>query len=241
MRFSSVPVRSRPTRGSRGLLRVLLPLLAAATLVGACDRDSPTSPGQREVLTLDVRVHLLESDRSDALSTTLSEEEVARLFDSVNDVWSQAGIEWRIESVVREEARNTESFDAIVNGQAPPNGQAIGAVMPLGNLTTGSWDVFLIRDLGGLVGGIYFPAIAAVLQPEKDPFGIRGLEGALTRILAHELGHALSLPHVPCTVAGNLMAPGCQGSDRTRLSDGQIRAARAQAEAGPYSGGGSHG
>ena len=110
-------------------------------------------------------------------------------------------------------------------------------MLPRQNLLTGEWDVFLAHSFGGITGGLYFPDIPAALSAELDPEGRRELTRATARILAHELGHSLSLPHVPCTTAGNLMSPGCEAADRTRLTEAQVEAARRQAEAGrPYRG-----
>jgi len=70
-----------------------------------------------------------------------------------------------------------------------------------------------------------------------DPWERAGLEGALVRVLAHELGHLLGLAHVPCIAAGNLMSAGCDSENRTRLTDVQIEVAREQAASGrPFRG-----
>lgn len=228
-------------RGLAGsALRRFTPLVAVPLLfplVAACESSGATAPQEPDTLVLDVRVHLLTSPDSEALTTTFSEEEVIPLFQEVNRVWDQAGIEWSVEEVVAVEARNGEEFEAIIRGDAPPDARVFQGAIPADRLSGEAWNVFLIRDLGGFAGGIYFPGLPAVLQPELDPFGVRGVDGALVRILAHELGHALSLPHVPCTGSGNLMAPGCAAGDRTRLAPEQIEAARAQAASGPYQGG----
>lgn|GEM_PF-1982166 len=211
-------------------------ILMGAVVI-ACDSQSPVQEVEREALVLDVRVHLLESAESDGVTTTLSETEVADVFEAVNEVWDQAAIVWRIESIVRAEASDPGPFQRFLDGVDAPSIEAIAGIIPRNELLDDYWDVFLIRDLGGLAGGIYFPSIPAVLQPELDPLGARGLDGGLARILAHELGHALSLPHVPCTADGNLMAPGCFSGDRSRLGEEQIEAARRQAGEGPYSAG----
>lgn len=222
--------RRRPHRLRALLLATLA--LALAALGGGCDEDGTAGPAP-ETLVLDVRVHLLQSSASESLTTTLSEDEIRRLFDRVDAVWDQAGIQWRIESFILEPAPNGAEFEAFLRGEAPA-GFDLASVIPRQNLTEGRWDVFFIRVLGAGSGGIYFPGIPAVLQPEVDPFGVRGLEGALTRILAHELGHSLGLGHVPCPPEGNLMAPNCPAPDRTRLRQDQITAARAQARSGPF-------
>lgn len=215
-------------RWARMRFTIVSSVLAAAIFLFGCGDGSPVE-AEDQTITLDVRVHLLESAQSAALTTTLTGAELELLFERVNEIWSQAGIEWRVASVVREQAQDPELFEQMLRGEAPRNTGAIATVIPRDDLTGGDWDVFFIRELFGGTGGVYFPGIPAVLQAEVDPTGSRGLEGGLPRILAHELGHSLSLQHVPCTAEGNLMAAGCPSGDRTRLTSSQIEAARALA------------
>ncbi len=195
------------------------------TLFAAACGDA-TAP---EVFTLEVRVHVLESTFA-PLNANLSDGEVASLFDEVNAIWSQAGIQWAVGDIVREPARNAETYEAILAGGVLPTTQTLSTILPLDNLTNGAWDVFFVGTLGGLAGGIYMPGIPAVLGAEFDPTGNRDLTQSGPRILAHELGHSLGMGHVPCTSAGNLMAPNCPRGVRTRLTAEQITATRVQGE-----------
>lgn len=208
-------------------------LVSAASLLAACGSEPGTGPTgpEAEEIALSVRVHLLFSDFG-PLSTRLTEAEVNTVFSRVNEIWRQASISWEIDSIIREEALNADGFALVLEGQLPNSSDIIASVLPRENLTGDAWDVFLILDLGGIAGGIYFPGIPAVLSAELDPSGNRELTGSAARILAHELGHSLRLPHVPCTAEGNLMAPGCPAVDRTRLLEAQINTARQQALSG---------
>ena len=224
--------KPRPT-DRNGLLRACV-LGAAALGLPACGDEAvsgPISGPDTERITLSVRVHLLSSEFA-PLNTTLTNDEVGVLFARVNEVWQQADITWDIESIVREEALNADGFALVLTGQLPASSLNVASILPLGRLLSGKWDVFLIQDLGGIAGGFYFTGIPAVLSAEIDPFGQRELSGSAGRILAHELGHSLSLAHVPCTPEGNLMAPGCDSQDRTRLTATQVQAARQQAGRG---------
>ncbi len=228
-------------RRARRLLHVWTLAISALVPVSCGDDSGPVEivAPDRSELGLQVRVHLLSSEFA-PLSTELTEDEVATVFTRVNAIWQQALIRWEIESILREDALNSDAFAAILRGDRPVSDDVIASVLPRENLLTGDWDVFLILSLGGIAGGIYFPGIPAALSAELDPDGRRELTGATARILAHELGHSLSLPHVPCTAAGNLMSPGCPATDRTRLTDSQVEAARQQALTGhPYAGGGA--
>ncbi|MFQ5890995.1 MAG: hypothetical protein ACE5JR_13270 [Gemmatimonadota bacterium] len=220
------PVRRRLFPGTTRLLLVLA-LIAA----GCSGRDGVTAPVPDGVLTLDVRVHLLRSDAVPELDATLTDEEVGLLFGEVTAIWQQAEIAWRVESILREEARNAAEFAQALRGEAlllP----ALLSVLPTEQLTDGGWDVFLIRDLGGRIVGAYLSNLPAVVAPEIVPPSGRDLTGATARAVAHELGHSLGLIHVPCTEAGNLMAQGCAVEDRRGLEPFQIEAAREQAARG---------
>jgi hypothetical protein len=193
---------------------------AAALGLPACSDDAGSgqiSGPDSERITLSVRVHLLSSDFA-PLNTTLTDDEVGVVFARVNEVWQQAEITWDIESIVREEALNADGFALVLAGQLPASTLDVASILPLGRLLSGKWNVFLIQDLGGIdLRG----------QRRRDA---REVEAA--RILAHELGHSLSLAHVPCTPEGNLMAAGCDSQDRTRLTATQAQAARQQAGRG---------
>ena len=51
------------------------------------------------LITLPVRVHLVQSETMPAMHTTLAEADIRRVFGKVNKVWAQAGIQFEIESI----------------------------------------------------------------------------------------------------------------------------------------------
>lgn len=205
------------------------------------DEDAPalpsgSGPDHLETLVLDLRVHLLHAPDSETVTTTLTRAELARVFAGVNRVWDQAGIRWRAGETSRVEVRDGAMHEGVLAGSIPRRPGMMARMVPPDAASDG-WDVFFIRDLGGKAGGVYLPPITAVLQSERGPSGVRDIEGDLVRILSHELGHALSLPHVRCREQGNLMSAGCMGVSRTHLAPDQVEQARRQARSGrPYSG-----
>ncbi len=178
-------------------------------------------------LRLPVRVHVLSS-RLAPFAGTFSDAQVGRLLDRANEVWAAADIEWQLESVVRESAESEDALEQALQGAIPLTTDLLASVFPKGQFSDG-WDVFVVRDLSVIgVPGVYFSTVPMVVSSEVDPSGL----GDPGRILAHELGHSLTLLHVPCTPAGNLMAPSCPSQDRTRLDAGQIQQSRTQAGLG---------
>lgn len=204
-------------------------ILSAALIALACGQGTAppgaTAPEPEEIA-LSVRIHLLQSNEFEPLNASLTDAELAALFNGVNDVWAQAGIRWNLRSVDREPAQGGDAYVRVIRGEIPPSSDLMLAIVPSDDLLPGDWNVVILKDLGDLAGGIYFPDAQVVFFAEFGPLGAQEPEGSGPRILAHELGHSLGLPHVACTPQGNLMAPGCQAQDRTRLTSTQIQTAR---------------
>ena len=230
------------SRGNRGELNLMTAtrskgtrrtaLLIASCVALACGDDSGNTgtgppPTSTETLRLPLRVHLLTS-RLAPIHSTLDNGEVSILVERVNEISSQTDVVWQIEAITREFAQSEDQVEQVLLAGRPFSATVITAILPKDRLFEDGWDAFLLHDLSstGVGPGVYLAVIPASVSSEVDPAGLNDPG----RILAHELGHSLTLLHVACTAAGNLMAPGCDSQDRTRLSPEQIEQAREHAK-----------
>jgi Matrixin len=147
-----------------------------------------------------------------AVAPRHDQDSVAGVFQIVNQIWSQANIEFNRRSINscrsaapgNQEEVDQSGFFALAN-EYPARG-AISAIFV---------DRFASRDLGGeAVEGLGVCIVGSHGNP---------LTG---KVLAHEFGHLLGLQHTDIRVADhyNLMFPALRADDR--LTSSQIDAAR---------------
>jgi hypothetical protein len=153
-----------------------------------------------------LRVHLLSASNAPAIHTKLSEPDVNRILKKMNGVWSQAGITFWLESVVREEATNQDY--ALKMGQADDL-RGLLTLRPALSRATNCFHIYYVSQFS--VNGVYLGAAMFV----KDRASLRpipgGIDEPLPRVSSHELGHALSLAHH--TNDTHLMARGTTGTN----------------------------
>lgn len=211
--------------------RLLLGLSVAALL--ACASGGTQTVKIPSVIRLPLRFHLLTSSINPMLTTTRTDEDVRELVRVANWEWKQAGIEWYVERVVREESVPSAQFDSALAGTIPAYQADLISFVPRKELLSPGWNVFLIRDFGRIAGGMFRPEIEGVVLAERG-FGFElppsGRGGAT---LAHELGHSLTLGHELCDSTRNLMSNACSAPGVvSALTPGQVARARAQALTG---------
>ena len=172
-----------------------------------------------ETLTVPVRVHLVQSKATSAMHTTLAESDVRRIFGKVNMVWSRAGIQFEIESIVHTEA-------AALSAEAEKKDEfvRVNSMIPKASLSTTALNVCDVKEVKP--NGFFHSGLIVV----KDTASLKEVEGGIDepipRVTSHEIGHALSLAHRQDRT--NLMASGTTGFS---LNDAEIAAAREKAKA----------
>jgi hypothetical protein len=172
-----------------------------------------------------LRIHLLSSAETPSLHTTLGEADIERVFQKVNRVWAQAGIQFFLEPLVREAAAETKDRAVPDASKTPGAGlRTVAGHLPSGSRGAEVFNVYYIKSFE--VNGVYFSRPEAIVV--KDTASLKKVEGGidepLPRVTSHELGHAFSLPHRQDTF--NLMASGTTG---TTLNEAEIKQARESA------------
>lgn len=202
----------------------MLALLLAVSCVGL-----PHAAAEERAYKLPIRVHVISSQVR-PLNAAVSHSQVRALVARTNEVWQPANIVWELKSIEQRRLPHENQLVTALQGNGGlSRNQILGAIIH-GHYDPATFDVFLVQNLTQLGGapGVYLPEAQSLITSMRDPSGERDPG----RILAHELGHALTLKHVRCTRRGNLMSPGCAAEDRTRLSADQMKAARTQAALG---------
>lgn len=191
--------------------------------------DVTTPPAAESFLILPLRVHLLQSDDLPELNCALADEDIHRIVAKVNRVWNVAGIHWGLESIVREPVADPDRFrDAKKQHvERPLPLSAFRTIRPEASRRFDGLHVYYIHDFS--VNGVYMGSDYAVVQETARLREVEGgIDEPLPRVTAHELGHALGLPHRQDRT--NLLASGTTG---TKLNAKEVETARDRARKVP--------
>ena len=169
-----------------------------------------------EYLIAPMRIHLLSARNAPAIQTTLTEIDISRILKKINGIWSQAGICFWLESLVREEAEHQEIGSLL--GKTNDLSLML-KLRPEGTRATNLFHLYYVKEFSA--NGVYLGAAMFV----KDTATLRavpgGMDEPLPRVSSHELGHALGLRHH--TNVLHLLASRTTG---TNLDTAEIRQAR---------------
>ena len=257
-RFSLVPRTKGGTRLMvyEGNRRGATQQVAAALL--AYEETKPLAPGGDDgrLLTLKVKVHHLKSSYA-SINADSKLTNIRPLLAGVNELWQTANIRFVADRPLpmRVADRDAEKgfaglFKPGVSATAVAQLQSRILHKMLPDLPDRGkvFHIVVIYTMPRAYGAVYLPAKGMVLMPQVKFAALVDADGvwkdgspvffAQSNILAHEMGHSLSLPHV--ATQGNLMIDGKLRKGGgvgpgSKLSAKQIIAARRQAfTGGPY-------
>jgi len=197
--------------------------IAAAPTTRPADVTIP--PPAKDFLLIPLRIHILTATNLPAIDCHLTDEDIHRILPKINRIWHNAGVHFCLESIVREPAANQDPFRARLgpNHEVPSNPE-FRPLIPQGpSRHFDGLHIYYTHQLAS--NGVYqgrdyaFVKETASLRPVPG-----GIDEPLPRVTAHELGHALGLPHRQDTT--NLLASGTTG---TLLNEHEVAIARATA------------
>ena len=186
-----------------------------------------TPPPIDEFVVIPLRVHVLSSTDLPQLDCGLTDADLRRVVGKVNGIWHQAGVHFGLEPIVREPAARQGRYKAAIDAEAADELSLLRLLAPGGSRSVEGVDVYYIREFA--VNGVYLGNRMAFVQETARLRPVPGgIDEPLPRVTAHELGHALGLPHRQDRT--NLLASGTTG---TTLNQAEVDRSREKARAIP--------
>ena len=206
-------------------LFALYAALVAAQPAHASDEpeDVLKPPPFDQFLVLPLRVHILKATDLNEVDCHLRDDDITRILGKVNGIWNKAGLHWALETVIREPAANQGKFRLIRDLDGAKNLPMYRMLVPESNRSSEGLHVYYLHKFP--VNGVWFGDVAVVQETASLREVEGGLDEPLPRVTAHELGHALGLPHRQART--NLLASGTTG---TRLNAREVEIVRASAK-----------
>jgi hypothetical protein len=212
-----------------GMLRLsgLLVLLFVSSTFAADPATQPaaTRPPAADIIFLPLHVHVLSAKDRPDIDCSLKDEDLDRILGKVNKVWRQAGIQFMVQPIRREQAVKIDEFDKQKEKIQAGGLGAYRLLAPPETRDLTGLHVYYVHELPP--NGVY---IGGNLAFVKETASLRKVEGGidepLPRVTSHELGHGLGLPHRQDKT--NLMASGTTG---TSFNEAEIAISRGKAKA----------
>jgi hypothetical protein len=205
------------------VLRAVLIGIAPSGLLGAGEAPSPDvtePPPYAQFLVVPLRVHVLQSADLPEVDCKLTDADIARIVNKANAIWHKAGIHWGLESLVREPADRQLEFRKARDSRGSATLDLFPVLLPEASRHCEGLHVYYIHKFP--VNGVYMGSDYALVQETARLRPVDGgIDEPIPRVTAHELGHALGLPHRQDRT--NLLASGTTG---TLLNQAEVDTAR---------------
>jgi hypothetical protein len=198
-------------------MKIKVAFLFSLLLLGTSPAEE-TAASKLPVITLPVRVHLMQSETIPAMHTTMVEADVQRVFGKANKVWAQAGIQFEIESI-----GPTKALALSPEARLKPEFDRVNSLIPKERLSATAINVCYVKEV--TPNGFYNGRLVVVKDTAKLREVPGGIDEPLPRVTSHEIGHALGLIHRQDTT--NLMQSGTTGFS---LNEAEIALARTKAQ-----------
>lgn len=195
---------------------------------------NPPEDPSLDFINLNINFYCYEFESHPDLDCDMNQIQISDYLITVNDIWSQAGIQWKLNSF-QERYISSQEFTLTGNESKFQMQQKLINIAPESNRENKIWNVILINSFPKPLinaGGFYFP-------PKGVAYFVENKEA---KILAHELGHSLSLwdfnDQENSLFPTNLMGKGLKNTDylKITLNPDQINFVKNQALIGPATG-----
>jgi hypothetical protein len=212
-------------------------VLFFGTTLPALGDDPPPAPAPaplkppafEEFVVIPLRFHVLSSSDLPDVDCALTDADLRRVLGKVNGIWHQAGVHFGLGPIVREPAARQDRFKAALEADEGDRLQVFRMLAPEGSRSDAGMDVYYIHKFS--VNGVYLGNRMAFIQETARLRPVPGgIDEPLPRVTAHELGHALGLPHRQDRT--NLLASGTTG---TILNEAEVARSREKARSTPGS------
>jgi hypothetical protein len=194
--------------------------------------NNSTQSNAGQNIKLRINFYCYSFDAESDLNCTKNESDIKATLIDVNKIWAQAGIEWVFNSFSYKRV-SAGQFDLTGSETAQDVLSKLGSINIAEVSTNNSsiWNVAIIRNFppAAPAAGVYFPSVHTLYLSEIKKMKT-GSTDTKNFVLAHELGHSLTLAHVDqTTMPNNLMVPGAITVAIPSLTTDQINQAKVQA------------